>query len=213
MAHATLLHTPRVGPGRVGATGGRSQGRALPPAPCAGTGARPTGHVCAHAQGRSAGLGAHGSCPPTSTPAPLLPCPFSSRPGSGQPTVGCQEGAAGRPRRHCDMALLWVRAALPWHCRPLGSFSATPGCCHTLSSRPGRLPLHPRGSGSQRQVSPRQRGYLPRDPPHPPLAFSTSSASWEGSGQDTRSSRRLPTFLTGGMLSTLGLLHQGTSVA
>lgn len=101
----------------------------------------------------------------------------------------------------------------PWHRRPLGSFSATPGCRHALSSRPGRLPLHPRGSGSQRQVSPRQRGYLPRDPPHPPHAFPTSSASWEGSGQDTGSSRWLPTFLTGGMLSTLGLLHQGTSVA
>lgn len=136
----------------------------------------------------------HGICPPTSTPAPLLLCPFSSRPSSGQPTAGCQEGTAGRDHPRCDMALLWVRAALLLASSPAGQYQR-----HTrvsprpvlqtwlVTSPPQRLRIAKTGLSLTEGLP------APRSSP-PARAFLTSCASREGSGWDMREPAVAPDF-------------------
>lgn len=91
MAHARLLHTPPVRAGRP--EGGARAGVCRLPPHRAGTGARPTRHVCAHAQGRSAGLGTHGIC----LPLPHLP-PYFPVPSAPVLARAGQQRAAGEAR-------------------------------------------------------------------------------------------------------------------
>lgn len=144
VAHARLLHTPPVRAGRP--EGGARAGVCSLPHHRAGTGARPTRHVCAHAQGRSAGLGTHGICPPLPHLPPYFPVPSAP--------VLARAGQQRLPGRRGWEASPTLQYGPAVGASPLGDFSATPGCHRALSSRPGWLPLHPRGSGSQRQVSP-----------------------------------------------------------
>lgn len=109
---------------------------------------------------------------------PLLPCPFGSRPSSGRPTAGCRGGAAGRPHRPCSMALLWVRARWAISAPHQGATApCPPGLAGYLSTPEAR--------------DRKDRSLPDRGSPCPVLrpthrAVRTSSASWEGSGQDTR---------------------------
>lgn len=61
-----------------------------------------------------------------------------------QPTAGCQEGVVRRPHRH---SVTWIyfgyEQPCSWYPCPLGNFCSIPGCHHTLSPRPGWLPLPP----------------------------------------------------------------------
>lgn len=74
----------------------------------------------------------------------LCPSPSATILAWVQPTAGCQEGVVGRPHGH---SITWIyfgyEQPCSWYPCPLGNFCSIPGCHHTLSPRPGWLPLPP----------------------------------------------------------------------